>query len=273
MSFVQTVGKNCARVLPVLLLGALCGAVQAQTVPKRSDAGGPVQSILWVGNSFFYYNNSMHNQLNGIVRAADARARPRGTSVTISGSGMDWHDMESYFRANGIGRYSFVGDNEIVFNKPGRQFDVVIMMDCSQCPIHPQLSGAFYESVKRQGEIVVKNGARPVLFMSWAYKDKPEMTGQLAEAYTAAGNNNDMLVIPAGLAFANAVKKRGDLELYQADKRHPSLAGTYLAANTAYAALYGRSPVGNRFTAGLDAATAEFLQGVAWETVQSYYRR
>ena len=60
-----------------------------------------------------------------------------GTSVTISGSGMDWHDMESYFRPNGIGRYSFVGDNEIVFNKPGRQFDGVIMMDCSQCPIHP----------------------------------------------------------------------------------------------------------------------------------------
>ena len=82
-----------------------------------------------------------------------------------------------------------------------------------------------------------------------------------------------MLVIPVGLAFANAIKKRGDLELYQPDKRHPSPAGTYLAASTAYAALYGKSPVGNKFTAGLDAATVELLQNVAWETVQSYYRR
>ena len=64
---------------------------------------------------------------------------PRAVSVTISGSDIDWHDMESYFRPNGIGKYSFVSDNEIVFNKPGRQFDAVIICDCSQCPIHPQL--------------------------------------------------------------------------------------------------------------------------------------
>jgi hypothetical protein len=44
-------------------------------------------------------------------------------------------------------KYSFVPGNRIVFNPPGRQFDVVIMMNCSQCPIHPQLEGAFRESV------------------------------------------------------------------------------------------------------------------------------
>jgi hypothetical protein len=52
---------------------------------------------------------------------------------------------------------------------------------------------------------------------------------------------------------------------------HPSLAGTYLAACTFYAALYGKSPVGNPYAADLDADTARFLQGVAWETVRSYY--
>jgi hypothetical protein len=35
----------------------------------------------------------------------------RGTSVTISGSGMDWHDLSSLLRPDGIGRYSFVGGN------------------------------------------------------------------------------------------------------------------------------------------------------------------
>jgi len=258
-----------------ILMGAACGfSAQAQIKPKRGDIGGPPpNSILWVGNSFFYYNNSMHNHFINMVKAADAQARPRGVSVTISGSGMDWHDMESYFRPNGIGRYSFVGDNEIVFNKPGRQFDAVIMMDCSQCPIHPQLKDSFHDFAKKQGDTAVKNGVRPVLFMSWAYKDKPEMTGPLAEAYTAAGNNNDMLVIPAGLAFANAIKRRPDLELYQPDKRHPTLAGTYLAASTAYVALYGKSPVGNAYTAGLDAATAGFLQSVAQDTVREYLGR
>lgn len=109
--------------------------------------------------------------------------------------------------------------------------------------------------------------------MSWAYADKPEMTAQLAEAYTIAGNDNNALVIPAGLAFARAISKQPELNLYAPDKRHPSLAGTYLASCVVYAALTGRSPVGNSYVAGIDAPTATFLQTVAWETVQKYYQK
>ena len=99
------------------------------------------------------------------------------------------------------------------------------------------------------------------------------MTAQLAEQYTTAGNANDALVIPAGLAFAKAIAKRPDIELYQPDKRHPSLLGTYLAACTVYAATMKKSPVGNAYAAGIDPALAGFLQGTAWETVQEYYAR
>jgi hypothetical protein len=38
------------------------------------------------------------------------------------------------------------------------------------------------------------------------------------------------------------------------------------------AALFKKSPVGLKYTAGLDEATATFLQSVAWETVQDYYK-
>ena len=255
------------------MLWLLCLAVsaQAQTKPARTDVGMEnARSFLWVGNSFFYYNNSMHGHVANLSRAADAKNPLRGVSLTISGSGLDWHDMAAYLRPDGIGRYSFVGDNEIKFNPPGRQFDGVIMMDCSQCPIHPQLKSIFHEQVKKQSEIVVKNGARPVLFMSWAYKDKPEMTAQLAEQYTIAGNANDALVIPAGLAFARAIGKRPGLELYQPDKRHPTLEGTYLAACTVLATLTKKSPVGNPYTAGLPSDLAAFLQATAWEAVQDY---
>jgi hypothetical protein len=111
----------------------------------------------------------------------------------------------------------------------------------------------------------------PVLFMSWAYADRPEMTAALADAYTKAGNDNAALVIPAGLAFAAAGKQRPGLVLHAADKRHPSVAGTYLAAATVYAALFRKSPEGLKYTAGLDGDTAGFLQTVAWQTVQDYY--
>ncbi len=261
-----------AYVLVLALVAGYCTLAAAQTKPLRSEVGGATPaSMLWVGNSFFYFNNSMHSHVISLVRAADPKAAPRATSVTISGSGMDWHDMESYFRPNGLGKYTFDANNNVVFNKPGKQYDAVIVADCSQCPIHPQLKPVFHEYAKKQSTVITANGARPILFMTWAYKDKPEMAAQLAEQYTIAGNANDALVIPAGLAFAKAIAKRPDLELYQPDKRHPTLIGTYLAACVTYAAIYRKSPVGNSYTAGIDAGTVAFLQAVAQETVAEYY--
>lgn len=260
-----------SHLLALALVLCVCATASAQTRPQRTDIGGAVpNAILWVGNSFFYYNNSMHSHVINLVRAADPKSAPRATSVTISGSGIDWHDMASYFRPRGVGRYTFAANNEIVFSEPGRQFDAVIIADCSQCPIHPQLKTVFHEYAKIQSEVVTASGARPVFFMTWAYKDKPEMAAQLAEQYTIAGNANDALVIPAGLAFAKAIARRPDLEFYQRDKRHPTLIGTYLAAATAYAAIYKKSPVGNKYTAGIDPALAAFLQNIAQETVREY---
>jgi hypothetical protein len=265
--------RRLAALFCVPLLLSLAATATAQTPkPMRSDVGPDSgSSILWVGNSFFYYNNSMHGHYNDLVRAAEPGAKNRGTSVTISGSGLDWHDMAAYLQPDGIGKYSFVPGNKIVFNPPGRQFDTVIMMDCSQCPVHPQLAAAFHATVKKDAAIVTKYGARPVLFMSWAYKDAPEMTAQLAEQYTIAGNANDALVIPAGLAFAKAIARRPELELYQPDKRHPTLAGTYLAACTTYATIRKKSPVGIKYDAGLGTELATFLQTVAADTVKEYF--
>jgi hypothetical protein len=258
-----------------LLLGA--GAVQAQTpAAPQASARPAVQALderptsaIFIGNSFFYYNNSMHGHITNLLRSA-GQPPVRSVSVTISGSGFEWHDVESYFRPNAVGSYSFDNDNNIVFNNNARLFDVAVMMDCSQCPIHPRLSSVFTDFAKRHSDTVRRHGAKPVFFMSWAYADKPEMTEQLAAAYTRAGNDNDALVIPAGLAFARSIRDRPALNLYVADKRHPSLAGTYLAAATTYAALFGVSPEGNSYTAGLDADTARHLQTVAWQTVRDY---
>jgi hypothetical protein len=267
-----------------LLALACLAPAGAQTAPTaaapplsptvRSPGVEPVASVLYVGNSFFYYNNSLHGHVRNLAAAAKLHPVPRAVSITISGSGFDWHDVDSYFRPDAVSRYSFVGDNEIRFNKPGqRLFDLAVLMDCSQCPIHPTLKAVFTEYAKKHADTVRKHGAQPVFFMSWAYADKPEMTAQLAEAYTRAGNDNKAYVIPAGLAFARSIAARPELNLYAPDKRHPSLAGTYLAACTVYAALHGKSPVGLTYTAELEPTVARHLQTVAWETVQAYYRQ
>jgi hypothetical protein len=256
-----------------LAAGLLLGAAGANAQPVRPAVQALEErpaSAIFIGNSFFYYNNSMHGHVSNLLKGAGETRPFRSVSVTISGSGFDWHDVESYFRPNAVGSYSFDEGNNVVFNNNARLFDIAVMMDCSQCPIHPRLAPVFTDYAKRHAETVRRHGAKPVFFMSWAYADKPEMTDQLAAAYTRAGNDNDALVIPAGLAFARSIRERPGLNLYVADKRHPSLAGTYLAAATTYAALFGTSPEGNPYTATLDAETARYLQTVAWQTVRDY---
>lgn len=252
-----------------LLMSCVSGA-SAGSDSYRTVAPEP-SSVLFVGNSFFYHNDGINEHLLKLIRSFDAQTTFRTTLVAISGSGLDWHDVASYFRPDAIGRYSFDLNNDIVFNKRAKAlFDVTVMMDCSQCPLHPKLRSGFYSSVAKDSEIVRRFGSAPVLFMSWAYQDRPEMTQSLADAYTLAGAQNHALVIPAGLAFASVVRQYPSINLYAVDKRHPSVAGTYLATCTVYAALFGKSPVGASYDAGLDPAIAQELQSAAWQTVQAY---
>lgn len=253
----------------VTLAGCSTTPPATQPVPVVSTE---IKSLLWVGNSFFYYNNSMHGHVGQMLNASGAKGM-RASSATVSGSGINWHDVAAHFKPGGVASYSFVGDNEVRFNSFDKPFDGVMMMDCSQCPIHPKLQAIFYDYAAKHSATARKNGAAPIFFMSWAYQDKPEMTQQLAAEYVKAGKQNNALVVPAGLAFAASIARRPELNLYVADKRHPSLAGTYLAACTVLASVYKTNPVGLKYTAGLPADVAAHLQGVAWETSQAFHAK
>ena len=272
--------KLVKTVLAALALAALaaCSTSRPPVAPAAAPAkpalkvSTEIKSLLWVGNSFFYYNNSMHGHVGQLMSAAGVGGL-RSTSATISGSGINWHDLEAHFKPGGVASYSFVGDNEVRFNTFDKPFDGVMMMDCSQCPIHPKLQGIFHEYAAKHSATARKNGAAPILFMSWAYQDKPEMTQTLAAEYIKAGKANNALVVPAGMAFANSMAKRPELNLYVADKRHPSLMGTYLAACTVAASVYKVNPTGLKYTAGLPADVAAHLQAVAWETAQAFHAK
>jgi hypothetical protein len=280
MNLLHPLLRRVARLGIPLAVGTLVAACASGPGPSGAGAAPApateIKSLLWVGNSFFYYNNSMHGHVGQLLGAAGVRGT-RASSATISGSGLNWHDVEAHFKpGTGVGSYSFVGDNEVRFNQrePGsRLFDGVMMMDCSQCPVHPQLAGLFHEFAGKHSATARRHGASPILFMSWAYQDKPEMTQPLAAEYIKAGKANNALVVPAGLAFAASIAKRPDLNLYVADKRHPSLAGTCLAACTVLASVYKTSPVGLRYTAGLPTDVAAHLQTTAWETAQAFHAR
>lgn len=251
---------------PVAPAATAAPAAARATAPKSAP-----KSALWVGNSFFYYNDGMHGHVGQLL----AQSRPgeqgyRSASATIRGTGLNWHDVEALFKPAGVGPYPFDAPTAVLSDNGDKPFDVVIMMDCSRCPLQPRLAPVFRDCAARHSATVRRHGAEPVFFMSWAYADRPGMTEPLAAAYVRAGADNHARVVPAGLAFARSIAARPDLNLYVADKRHPSLMGTYLAACTVLGSVYGISPVGNAYTAGLPADAAAQLQSVAWQTVQGF---
>lgn len=227
--------------------------IAATLVPSDESAA----KILFVGNSFTYYNNGLHDHYRKLLRAASADGRSRGLqrSLTISGGTLPEHD-------GGLRQML----SETSWHK-------IILQGYSDGPIAAGKAEPFRQAARSYAKIIRDIGAEPVFFMTWAYTDQPEMTVQLAEAYSAIGAELDAAVVPVGLAFARALSLRPELALVIDDNKHPTLAGTYLAACTFYAALSGRSPESLSYTAGLATKDAGFLQEVAWQTWLAYELR
>jgi len=222
------------------------GCAVADSPPE--DLAGP-HKVLFVGNSFTYYNNSLHNHYRALLRRVAPNREGRAGITTISGARLPEH-------AGGLPSILMAKD-----------WDVVVLQGHSRGPIEGPTAEPFREAARDFAVQIRKVGAEPVFFMTWAYAGKPEMTKKLAEAYNSIAEELGTVAVPVGLAFATATRERPDIDLLTADGRHPSLAGTYLAACTFFAALHGVSPVGNDYVGALDPEVSTYLQQVAWRTV------
>ena len=230
------------------------------------------KSFLLIGNSFMYYNNSMHKPLLGIHNSIKKNTiNIKARTFYINGSALSWHDVESYINNPNAGAFKFNSQNKIVPFKD-RRYDIAIMQDCSQCPIHPELSSDFHKYVMKHSQTLRNHNIEPVLMMTWAYKSQPSMIEAIAREYTITGNENKLLIIPAGLAFSRSIHSHPEIDLY-ADDKHPSREGTYLAAATIYASVFQTSPVGNTYKYGIGSEVRKKLQRIAWETYLEYYHK
>ena len=234
-------------------------------VSSYSDNAKNISSIMLIGNSFFYYNNSLHNHLGDLYDADPDLDTPRRRSITINGSSLSWHDVESYLSNEEIGSFKIDSDTNTYEPYEEKDIDVVIMMDCSLCPINDERKESFYKYVKKHSQTIRSKGIEPILFMSWPYKNKPEMQQQLEKEFFKASKLNNLRMVPAGPAFLFVNKNFSNINLYTEDLRHPSKEGTYLAALMVFTTLSKKSPVGNSYSMGLDPKVVRTLQEVAWD--------
>lgn len=263
-------GKSLLRTFVCIFAFLLANLAAAAPTPlvKAPQVDTPTR-VLFVGNSYLYYGDSLHNHVRRLVMAADPvlGKKLRYKSATIGGASLAHHNIDYLTEPGRIG-----------VKKP---FQLVILQGASFEPLSKKRRAAFRETVIEFNKVITARGGKTALYMTHVYvkphkRANPENIRLTEALYVSVGNEIDALVIPVGLAFEEAYRRRPGIKLQKDyDGSHPELIGTYLAACTVYASIYGKSPVGNSYDyfGKIDKETAGFLQQVAADTVNEFYGR
>ena len=224
--------------------------------------------VLFIGNSFTWYfggqarlgmqlaNSAFETQLND---AEQKQFKPAVfDQITGDGWELDYH-IENGRTVNRIAE---------------KHWDYVVLQDHSQeTLLYPERFRAAVIALDRE---VKKNGAKTVLFMTWARSFEPQNQAQITRAYQNVGKEIGAPVVPVGLAFEKVQRTTLIRVIDQTDGRHATAAGSYLIACCFYSFFYHRSAEGlsaslvadgNKLIT-LDEATAHTLAKIAWETTK-----
>ena len=211
--------------------------------------------ILFIGNSYTYYNSTVPEEFRRI-------ALSRGYTVNVDSVTKGSYSLELFADPNDeMGKQV---DRKICENK----YDYVFIQEQSCNPVtDPE---RFYRGVSSMAEKIRSCGAEPVLYCTWGrhkgskdieklgLESNEAMTWRLAAAYTRIGQELDIIVAYAGLSFFGLYTGT-ELELYNADRTHPSELGTYVAALTLFSTLFNVPAYEVVYVFGLDSG--------AWRSV------
>ena len=168
-------------------------------------------NVLFVGNSFtFYYN--MPQMVQSMSTGENTYIKTRQS--TVGGSSLKDHWEET----RGTKTRSLLKNHKwdfVVFNN----HSLVTINDFDN----------FVKYTKFFDSLVKKQGANPILMMTWPYLSNPLMQEHISKSYTNIGKELNTLVLPVGDIFLKARKLRPDTNFY-ADDKHPAEDFTYLIA-------------------------------------------
>ena len=279
----------CAILLIATLLaacGAPAAAPTATTIPPTDTPAPPTatpisptatpmpvpipERILFIGDSLTWYNEGLEKHVKGLAASCDPSLQIETARVVISGAPLRvlWNSSEAP---------DTIREGE---------WDVVVLQE--DLSMKGYSEEAFHEYVRNFDEEIKGKGARTVLYMAQDYESDYYKTtvAEIARAYSAVGSELGVDVAPVALAWESALRTRPDLRLYDWDGFHPNLLGTYLTTNVLYNTIFKQSSEGciylpaDLFGEGtptpdeedweISQEEADFLQGVALETVSEY---
>lgn len=232
---------------------------ETTTPNDSSTAPACEKSVLFVGNSFIFYND--------LPKILESLAKALGQNLCTDSV------------VEGGSNLSYLLDDKRAIaqsfkEKLKKNWDMIIFQEQSFIPaIKNMREQSMYPALRKLVTMIDK--AKPMLFMTWAYKDGvkddagsfgtfEEMQSAISEGYEQIAKELSIEVVPVGQAFLKA--KQQGIELWDQDKKHPSLAGSYLSACVFYAVIFNKSPESDYF-AGLPKDSATFLQKTAKDLI------
>ncbi|NCF69087.1 MAG: hypothetical protein GWP61_24265 [Chloroflexi bacterium] len=242
--------------------------------PEPTPTLEPPKKLLFIGNSVLYTNDGVEHHLAELASSADPPIVIEAESSTRGGASLE-------------GLWKFTKSAERIQNGA---YDIVVLQGDIQLSTawkESESVDSFYEYARLFDAEIKESGAETVLYMAWPFEDgftKPITYEELVRAHRDIAAELGADVAPVALAMQRSAEERPDLDMFGGDGVHPSIYGTYLAANVVYATIYGESPEGLAYLppegfymlsdrSDIDSISEEaaaFLQRVAWETVQDY---
>ena len=206
-----------------ILCGERCYGMQDEKIPS----GSPLRQIhiLFIGNSHTY----RHDIPSTLVRMANALYPPV--------------NMVSDFRVGeGVSLAWHWGNPETIQNIEGGDWDYVVLQERSSGPLEDRFSMEKYGlGFDRK---IRNSGARTILYMTWARRDRPETQSAITEVYRDLQKRTDALLAPVGSVWERCRSIFPGMNLYDLDGRHANELGAYLSACTFFYLICKRSPEG-----------------------------
>ena len=217
--------------------------------------GVPIaKKILFVGNSFTYWNKGLWHHMEQLVRCRPEKMDFKAEHIVRGGASLKV--MWAKTKASAI---ITKGDYDVV----------VLQEDIPETDVK-----SFYKFARKFDSSVRKSEARPVFFMAWPYKRLGWIgLKEIAHAHRTIGAELGAQVAPVGIAWEKAMKERPEVNMYAEDKEHPSIQGTYLALCVLYSTIFGESSAKLEYLpkkpGNMTAREAAWLRRVAWAAVQA----
>lgn len=268
---VTAIGKNVFPEECIVYSNSHVEAADGRKITPAGETEPQSYKILFIGNSYTYYNDMPENIFSPLARAAGADVTV--TSITTGSQNLsNWANPANSDGARVEGALTAAND-----------YDIIVLQEQSFKPLSNYngfLSGA--KTLTDRIKATQKN-CKVFLYETWGNPARageyggsiPAMEAQLRTAYQNAAKETGASVSYVGKAFTYVYEtynlaslgKSSPMWLYQDDNTHPLYLGSYLAACVHLAELLNIDPKTSTFDGDLNAETAAVVKDIAYRTV------